>query len=99
MEAGPAASRVELAVRIKQWMPATGTEIMTTFPVMVILATERRFCSSLAGNAVLFWRQLITPFIVGFVQGHAGFTPSRKISMVQIMNPNNSSSASCIPLF
>jgi len=73
VEAGPTAAGIELAVRIKQGVAATDAVILPLFPALLIFATERKLGAGMTGDAVLLWRQLFFPFLVGLAYFcHAG---------------------------
>jgi hypothetical protein len=77
VKAGPAAAGVELAAGIEQGLAAAHTVIMSTVPALLVFTCERRFGSSLPGDAVLFRCKLLFPFLLGLVNfRHAGIVPN-----------------------
>lgn len=77
VKAGPAATGIELAAGIKQDLIAAHTMIISTVPAFFVLTCERRFGSSLPGDAVLFRCKLLFPFLLSLVNfRHAEIVPN-----------------------
>ena len=66
IKARPAAAGVELGVRGKNDFPACRAAVNPRFPGVPILAGERPLRVGLAQHTILFRRQFLAPFRVGF---------------------------------
>jgi len=72
VEAGPAATCIELAVCIEQRLIAAHGMVLLLVPALLIFGALRRFGPRLLGHPVLVGRQLRFPIIIGL----AYFAPS-----------------------
>ena len=76
METRPAATGVELAVRIEQGVATARAVIDTLVPALIVLTAEGGLGAGLAHHAVLFGRQFRFPIRIGLVNfGHAVILP------------------------
>jgi len=65
-ETWPPATRIELRRRAKQICPATHTLVDAFWILKVILPCERALGRFLTTDRILRWRELLTPFFIGF---------------------------------
>src|SRR5258706_10881388 len=64
-KAGPATSRLELRVRLKQWISAAHARVSAVLMMVPVFAGERWLSAFLPGDLILIRRQLLAPFFVG----------------------------------